>query len=696
MPTLYQTNCNRFDWESHSWFQSLKERLWEPSTARQLIQAIDQEADLTSIQAAVAYLANHPHAFLEQKLKETLPSAPPKTLQSICQFALITGRTKMIDVCRRIAKFEKEPAEIIKSARREAHLIPKQPRILEAVSQSISHQWNKHSQKAFGVIAGLNYRALLLTVGTFSSLSSKLMAIIQSPPTNLLELDKYFQYLIDNCKKLLENVTKLKTWYYSWFSTAWKAHAIGLAVLTAGYGINFINKKLRLDTPANILIFTNASAEAAQGKHQPIHGRLKEKAEVMHAWNVAPGEKYRIGFLIGPPGTGKTEFVKQLAWESVYDSSSFVYGKKVFIVNTSELVKSGERYLDSILRSLEGSENDVILFFDEAHAAGNKGSGLGLVELLKTKLLERNIRCLLATTVDEFQQSLAVNTAFIDRCKPIDFKELPDDDTVLVLKDKVALDKKRIVEVEPDAFAAILKLGKTHPNYQKRANPRKAIDLYKDIMSHADTWVPRRLGDQLTEEIKNYNQIVDFCRSQNSNNPDWIDSPEGIKLSEQLETQAAKIATSKQNLAKQNQEFQTLTNHRKLVPLYRNQYYEVIHQIAQSEKPSSEILTHYLFLKHILRPAIHAVVQEELQAFKQNYLEEIPLSVNAALIESFYPQVSAAQKMVGQKSPIDSTIDMHSSDSTDHTAYRRSSSRTDVSNPNSSASESSDDISDSD
>ena len=169
----------------------------------------------------------------------------------------------------------------------------------------------------------------------------------------------------------------------------------------------------------------------------------------MLAWQVPQGEKFQIGLLLGPTGVGKTEFVKGLAWDSVNDKSSFVYGKTIYSINAITFSLKQEDPLKyfrkKILPSIEGHEDDVVLFFDEGQSAGEKkGKIAPLIELFKTELLEKNIRCLFGTTTEEYNTFIACNKAFVDRCKEIHFHELSDQDMMRIIQQKVTRDESRV------------------------------------------------------------------------------------------------------------------------------------------------------------------------------------------------------------------------------------------------------------
>ena len=197
-----------------------------------------------------------------------------------------------------------------------------------------------------------------------------------SPVSNPNALEKGPIKILKSVYKPIKLLTEA---YYALFETTEKAHAVALLILAAGIAIYFIHRKFRLGVPEELdrkELFQNLSSKVVtEGIIEQVEGRDEEKKLLMSAWQVPAGGKYKIGLLVGPTGVGKTEFVNGLAWESVNDESSFVYKKTIYSINTILLAEQRDPikyFRQEILPSIEGHEDDVILFFDEGHSAGEK------------------------------------------------------------------------------------------------------------------------------------------------------------------------------------------------------------------------------------------------------------------------------------------------------------------------------------
>ncbi len=624
-----------------SYLESFKHSLGiVPAPSTLLLEELNSQESLcdSTLLKVVTFLADHPHTKLEQVLKEKLAkTTPSQTLvkvKSVCIKGLRENRLKMLEVCKRILSLDQLKSAFncfdpTTTAQRESSIIPAPTRTIKKISDTAIQNWHKYSS----IFGKTIHWAQTMLVGIIMALVTALTYPVYNQLLTLAAIEGYLK----NCSSIFNGFTKLTTSYLGFFATKEKAALAGIVILISAVAINYIHKRFRLGIPEQIdkkEYFQNTSLEAQNGKLTKMKGRQAEKKQVKRAWNVAPNEKFRIALLIGPPGCGKSEFVNGLAWESVKDPDSFVFGKTIFTVNMIDLVKEGTYYLNGVLATIIGYEDDIVLFFDEGHSAGSEKGKIGpVLENLKTTLLNKNIRAIIATTEKEFEDNIAHNKPFVDRCLKVDFKEMPDVESKKILKDKVESDVDRVIEVNANTYDALLKVAASDP---ERYNPRKVIDLHKDVRSYVYGWEPEKLSQQLEQQTTERDDLAAQCKTAN-NDPNWSDSQEGILLLTKLKEKELKVQESTQALKTQKSDLDRIARLRRLGPQYRKQYNEVVHQLVAEEKPKEELLKEFLYLKHVVRPALQATLELAAKNMTKVYKEEIPLKIDAALIKKLYP-----------------------------------------------------------
>ena len=147
--------------------------------------------------------------------------------------------------------------------------------------------------------------------------------------------------------------------------------------------------------------------------------------------------------LIGEPGVGKTAFVEGLAQRTVRGAVPESLKCKLFSLDMSALVAGAqyrgqfEERLKAVLKEVKDSQCGVILFIDELHlvlGAGATSGSMDAANLLKPMLARGELRCIGATTLDEYRKHVEKDTAFERRFQQVIVKEPSVVDTVSILR----------------------------------------------------------------------------------------------------------------------------------------------------------------------------------------------------------------------------------------------------------------------
>ena len=196
--------------------------------------------------------------------------------------------------------------------------------------------------------------------------------------------------------------------------------------------------------------------------------------------------------LIGEPGVGKTAIVEGLAQRIVAgDVPEGLKGKRLVALDLGALI-AGTKYrgefedrLKAVLREITEAGGEIICFIDELHTLVGAGGAEGAMDasnMLKPALARGELRCIGATTLDEYRKHVEKDAAFERRFQPIFVKEPSVEDTIAILrglKDKYEVHHK--VRIKDSALVAAAVLS--HRYIADRFLPDKAIDLVDEAAS---------------------------------------------------------------------------------------------------------------------------------------------------------------------------------------------------------------------
>ena len=298
----------------------------------------------------------------------------------------------------------------------------------------------------------------------------------------------------------------------------------------------------------------NLNELAKSGKIDPVIGRDEEIRRVLQ---ILSRRTKNNPMLIGEPGVGKTAIVEGMAQRIVDGDVPENLKSKTLISLDMGLLVAGAKYkgefeerLKAVIKEVQDSDGEIILFIDEIHTLIGAGGGEGAMDaanLLKPALARGELHAIGATTLKEYQKHIEKDKALERRFQTVTVDEPNQEDAISILRGiKEKYEVHHGVRIQDDAVIAAVELSSRY--ISDRFLPDKAIDLMDEAASKLRIEI-----DSLPEELDELNRKImqleierEAIRREKNKDKEAVLSKEIAELSEKRDSLKAKWENEKE------------------------------------------------------------------------------------------------------------------------------------------------------